>query len=186
MKKTISSLVILLMFLVPALGNASYLIRLKNGGQLATQAYWTEGKWLFFYCVGGTAGMERMEIDRIERDDTYDNMGAVGGNIEKKAPPPPPQTKEGVEKQELPQPSQAKEKEEKIDLKALKNKKDQMTAEVDKLIEKMEEASDRNDNDAKQKIKEEIRAKAEQIYKFTDEVTEKNRGKLPDGWWEKK
>ena len=32
MKKTITSLVILLMFLIPALGNASYLIRLKMAG----------------------------------------------------------------------------------------------------------------------------------------------------------
>lgn len=130
--------------------------------------------------------MERREIDRIERDETDYNMGTVGGNIEKKAPPLPTQTKEGEEKQELPPPSQTKEKEEKIDLKALKNKKDQMTVEVNKLIEKMLEASDRNDNDAKQKIKVEIRAKTEQIYKFTDEVTEKNKGKLPEGWWKEK
>ncbi len=187
MKKTISALIILLLFLVPALGNASYLIWLKNGGQFATPAYWTEGKWIFFYCVGGTAGMERREIDRIERDETYDNLGTVGRDIGKKAaqPPPPAQAKEGAEKQELPLPSPAKEKGEKIDLKALKNKKDQMEAEAKELSEKMREAFNRNDNDEKEKIKEAIREKTEQVYKLTDEVTEKNKGRLPEGWWEK-
>ena len=64
MKKTISILVVLLLFLPPALGNASYLIRLKNGRQVATPMYWFEGKRIFFYTAGGTAGMERSEIDR--------------------------------------------------------------------------------------------------------------------------
>ena len=60
-----------------------------------------------------------------------------------------------------------------------------MTSELDGLLEKLREATDRKDNKAKEKIKEEIRAKSGQIYKLTDEVTEKNKGKLPEGWWEK-
>ncbi|MBU2026082.1 MAG: hypothetical protein KJ814_00475 [Proteobacteria bacterium] len=69
MKKTISALIILLMFLVPVGGGASYLIRLKNGGQLATSLYWFEGKWIFFYYAGGIAGMEKDLISKIEKSD---------------------------------------------------------------------------------------------------------------------
>ncbi len=187
MKKTISALIILLLFLVPALGNASYLIRLKNGGQFATPAYWTEGKWIFFYCVGGTAGMERREIDRIERDDTYDNMGAIGGNIGKKAPPLPPKTEKPPEPGETPQAMEpAKEVEEKVNIEAYRSKKDEMTVELDGLLEKQREATGMGDDEAKKKIQEEVIKLSKDIYKLTDDVTEKNKGKLPDGWWEKK
>ena len=47
MKKTISALIILLMFLVPVGGGASYIIRLKNGGELRTPLYWLEGNQIF-------------------------------------------------------------------------------------------------------------------------------------------
>ena len=87
--------------------------------------------------------------------------------------------------QKQPPSSQAKESEEKIDLKAYKNTKDQMVIELDGLMEKLRDATRRKDNDAKEKIKEEIREKSGQIYQLTDEVTKKNKGKLPEGWWEK-
>ena len=90
MKKTISALIILLLFLLPAVGNASYLIRLKNGGQLFTPAYWFEDRMILFYCPGGTAGMERSEIDRIETYATEDHPNAASGRIEKKESPQPP------------------------------------------------------------------------------------------------
>jgi hypothetical protein len=31
-----------------------------------------------------------------------------------------------------------------------------------------------------------MRKTSAQIYNLTDEVTKKNKGKLPEGWWEKK
>ena len=89
MKKTISAIIILLLLLIPVLGGASYLIRLKNGRQLATPFYWFEGRLIFFYTAGGTAGMERTEIDGIEEYATEDHPSAVSGSIEKKDSPLP-------------------------------------------------------------------------------------------------
>lgn len=187
MKKTISALIILLLFLVPALGNASYLIRLKNGGQLSAPAYWFEDRMILFYCPGGIAGMERSEIDRIERDETYDNTGMVGDGIGKTAPPSPPKTEKPQEPGETPQATaSAKEVEEKVNIEAYRNRKDEMVAELDDLLAKMRESTAIKDVDAQEKAMEEIREKSGQIYKLTDEVTKKNKGKLPDGWWEKK
>jgi hypothetical protein len=184
MKKTISALIILLMFLVPVGGGASYLIRLKNGGQLSTPMYWAEGKWILFPCVGGTAGMEGKEIDRIERDEREDDRGSGRENIEMgKAPPTPSTTEKPKEPTNTPQ---AKETEEKINIEAYKNEKDRMTAELDDLLEKMRESTGRKDEAARKEAMEEIVTKSTQIYKLTDEVTKKNKGKLPDGWWEKK
>lgn len=92
MKKSISSPVILifLLLLIPAVSDASYLIRLKNGGELATPRYWIEGKQIYFYYGGGIAGIERKEIDRVERreKETVGDMDATLENIDKKDSPP--------------------------------------------------------------------------------------------------
>ncbi len=187
MKKTISALIILLLFLVPALGNAYYIIRLKNGGQMSTPAYWFEARMIIFYCPGGTAGMERSEIDRIERVETDDNMGTVGGNIGKKAPPLPPKTEKQQEPGETPQAiAPAKEAEEKVNIEAYRSKKEEMMVELNETTERLREATRQKDEAAKEKAKEEMRKTSAQIYKLTDEVTKKNKGKLPEGWWEKK
>jgi vacuolar-type H+-ATPase subunit H len=60
-----------------------------------------------------------------------------------------------------------------------------MTVELEGLIEKVKEANSLKDNEAKQKAQEEMRKVSSEIYKLTDEVTEKNEGKLPEGWWGK-
>ena len=182
-KRIVPFLILALSLLWAPISEASYLIRLKNGGQLLTPAYWTEGKWIFFYCVGGTAGIERKEIDRIEKLKTeggeyIDKTPAIAGKKELPPLPPVAEKAKGPEK-----PPEAKE--EKVDLNAYKDKKAQMTVELDALLEKQREAAGRGDNEAKEKIMGEIRNTSTQIYRLTDEVKEKNKGKLPDGWWEK-
>ena len=192
MKKNLSSLIILLLFLVPALGNASYLIRLKNGGQLTTPAYWTEGQWIFFYCVGGIAGMERREIDRIERDKTYDNLGTVGRDIGKKAPPPPPKTEKPQEPGKSPVEAEPKAEEilspqgprEKIDLKAYQDKMATLKADINKTLTRIRKASASKDMDEKEAATEDNRRISAEMWKLTDELEKKNNGKLPADWWE--
>lgn len=187
MKKTISAIIIFSLFFMPALGNASYLLRLKNGRQLATPAYWFEGRLIFFSIPGGTAGMERTEIASIENSEyeTQDNLNTVivSSETEKEGLPPTAPT---GKLQEQPPSSKTKEKEELNDeMKAYKKTKDQMTEELNRLLEKMHEASATRDNDAKEKIREQVRTKSKEIYKFSDEVKERNKGKLPEGWWDK-
>lgn len=195
MKKTISSLIILLMFLVPALGNASYLIRLKNGGQLATPAYWTEGKWIFFFCVGGTAGMERKEIDKIEKlkteDGEYiDKTPAIAGK--KELPPLPPAAEKAKEPEKFPaeaapkaekSPS-PKEPPEKIDLKAYQDKMAALKAEANETRARLREAIKNKDLDAEAKAAEDRRKISAETRKLTEELKEKNNGKLPVDWYD--
>ena len=192
MKKNLLSLIILLLFLVPALGNASYLIRLKNGGQLTTPAYWTEGQWIFFYCVGGIAGMERREIDRIERDKTYDNLGTVGRDIGKKAPPPPPKTEKPQEPGKSPVEAEPKAEKslspqnapEKIDLKAYQDKMARLKADLNKTLARIRKATTNKDLGAKDEATADNRKISAEMWKLTEELQEKNNGKLPDDWWE--
>ena len=88
MKKPVSAITILLLLLIPTLSSASYLIRLKNGRQVATPTYWFEGSRIFFYTAGGTAGMERTEIDRIETLETDNDKNTDSENRGKNGSPP--------------------------------------------------------------------------------------------------
>jgi hypothetical protein len=61
--------ILFFLLLIPAVGKASYLIQLKNGGGLATPMYWVEGEWIYFYYGGGIAGVEKDFISKIEKSD---------------------------------------------------------------------------------------------------------------------
>jgi hypothetical protein len=182
-KKVIPAVMMLLLLLIPDLGAASYFIRLKNGRRVATPAYWFEGTRIFFYTTGGIAGMERSEIAGVESDEAENRLNTVivnKGKEEKALPPASPPMEKLQESTQ-----QYKISEEKIDLKKHIGEKDRMMVELDALIEELRAATNRKDNDAKDKIREEIRVKSGQIYQLTDEVKKKNQGKLPEGWWEK-
>lgn len=170
---------------MPAVSGASYLIRLKNGGELATPMHWVEGNQMFFFYGSGIAGIERIVVDKVERSEKKpaDYMDTTSENRGKKELPP---SSSITEKAQVPEkPPEVKAGEEKVNIEAYKNKKDQMTVILDGSLEKQREAAARGDNDAKEKAREEMVKAAKEIYRITDEVTEKNKGKLPEGWWDK-
>jgi hypothetical protein len=183
MKKVIPAIMILLLLLIPDFSAAAYLIRLKNGRQVVTSAYWFEGTRIFFYTAGGIGGIERSEIAGVESDDAENKVNAVIVNKGKEEKALPTASSPTEKPQE--QPQQYKISEEKIDLKQYTDDKDRMMVELDGLMEELRAATKRKDYNAKEKIREEIRAKSGQIYQLTDEVKNKNQGKLPVGWWEK-
>ena len=164
--------------------DASYLIRLKNTGRVVTPLYWFEGDKVYFYCSGGVAGIERKEIDRIEQLKTEDGEDIIKPSAIDAKKELSPLTPAAGKKPNVPEkPSEVKD--EKVDLNAYKDKKTKMTTELDDLLQKQREATARGDNEAKEKIMQQIRNISSQIYQITDEVKEKNKGKLPEGWWEK-
>jgi hypothetical protein len=183
MKKVIPAIMILLLLLIPDFSAAAYLIRLKNGRQVATSAYWFEGTRIFFYTTGGIGGIERSEIAGVESDEAENKVTAVIVNKGKEEKALPLTSSPTEKLQEQPPPSQISK--EKIDLKPYTDEKDRMIVELDALMEELRAATNRKDFIAKEKIREEIRVKSGQIYQLTDEVKNKNQGKLPAGWWEK-
>ena len=50
-------------------GNAAYIIKLKNGKEFVTSRYWQEGKQIMFDTYGGTFGIDRTSISKIEVSD---------------------------------------------------------------------------------------------------------------------
>ena len=182
MKNIFSTMIPLLMILLPAMSDASSLILLKNGGQVVTPFYWFEGRHIFFYYAGGTAGIERKEIAGIRSSEDREKLDT--GNIivwnpgRKDLPSEPPIMKKAQESDKT-----KEEKEAKVDIEAYRKKKDEMTVKLDGLLEQDRQAAGKADEDTRRKIREGIADVSKQIYKLTDEVTEKNKGKLPEGWW---
>ena len=181
MKKSVPA-VILLLLLLPTLCDASYLIRLKNGGEVATSFYWVEGRFLFFRYAGGTAGVERRMVDRVQSidDSQKKDDGTVLWNPGLPPEPPPPKK---VQQAEKPKEAPSAVKEEPVDIESYKKKKDQLNAELERLLEQQRQMAVSTDDNAKRKIQEGVVAVSKEIYALTDEVTKKNKGKLPEGWW---
>ncbi|MDP2855436.1 MAG: hypothetical protein Q8O28_14450 [Smithellaceae bacterium] len=68
MKKIILSAFILISFFVfPLFSQASYIIHLKGGGQFITTKYWEEGGQITFFVSGGTMGIEKDTVSKIEK-----------------------------------------------------------------------------------------------------------------------
>ncbi|MHB8907500.1 MAG: hypothetical protein ACYDAA_01300 [Syntrophales bacterium] len=182
MKKIVSSVILLLLFLIPSASDASYRILLKNGGQVATPLYWYEGRFVFFQFSGGVAGVERKAVARVLGSEEMEKQGdgtVVLWNPGKKEPPPEPPAVKDAQAQE--KPAELK-KEEKVDFAVYKERKDRMKAQMEGYLEKLREAAATGDNDAKTKIKEEMLKISQERDKLTEEVKGKNRGRLPDGW----
>lgn len=68
MKKIILSAFILISFFAfPLLSHASYIIHLKGGGQFITSKYWEEDGQIKFFVSGGTMGIDKDTVRKIEK-----------------------------------------------------------------------------------------------------------------------
>jgi hypothetical protein len=147
-------------------------IHLKNGGRFVTPQYWEENQEIRFYIAGGVMGVEKRGVLKI-RKIAEDSPTAT-------FLPLPPAAKPDLE---APAKDEAAAVEEKLDIQAYRDRKDRMTAELDRISANLREATRRKDQEGKTQALEEMRQKSAQIYDLTDEVTKKNKGRLPDGWW---
>ncbi len=180
MKKAFLALIILPLLFIPAVSGASYLLLLKNGGRLTTSHYWGEGRQLYFYYVGGIVGIDRGEVNRVERrkPEQRPELNDASESPGKEETPPPVAEEKKI-------PAAQKAPAEKLNIAEQKRKKDQLTAELNDLLEKRRQAKAKKDMDAKKAITEEILNISTEVYRITDEVKAKNKGKLPEGWWDR-
>ncbi|HLA26999.1 MAG TPA: hypothetical protein VJZ49_03820, partial [Syntrophales bacterium] len=154
MRKFILLFIIVFSFIPAGAIDASYLIRLKNGGELITPLYWLEGNQIFFFYGSGIAGIESKFVDRVEKSKKKpaDYMDTINrGNKEL-----PPLSSATEKSSEPDKPPVANIPEEKVNIADYKNKKDRLTVELEDLMNKRREAGQRNDKDAKEKLTEEI------------------------------
>jgi soluble cytochrome b562 len=168
---------------MPAAGDAAYLLRLKNGGELTTDQYWLEGGQIFFFYAGGIAGIEKGQIAGIEKQmvKRIEKTTIDGEEVyEIKEPEKPPaEAEQKAEKDLSPQTPP-----EKIDLKAYQDKMAKLKTELNKTLTRIKKANTNNDSIAKDEATEDNRRISAEMWKLTDELEKKNSGKLPADWWE--
>ncbi|MCK4533920.1 MAG: hypothetical protein KAT81_00235 [Syntrophobacterales bacterium] len=177
MKKSIL-ITIILFFLAltfPATGDAAYLIRLKNGGKFTTFKYWSEGNQIKFYIYGGVAGIKKDSVRKIEKT-ASENIIYKKLQSRQKVAEIPPGTNDRKDE----------EPEEKLDINYYREQKSQLEATLDKTLDRLREATKNKDPKAKKNATDEMRKISAEIYDLTDELKKKNKGELPEGWWEKK
>ncbi len=176
MKKLILMMAMILSFFVfPVTGDASYRIRLKNGGEFKTLRYWSEGDQIKFYIYDGIVGIQKDSIRKIEKT-TSENM-LYGRSVSY-------QKKEEIFSKA--NNSTDKKAEEKIDLTYYREKKSQLEAELKEALDRVREATKNRDSKAKEQARDEAKKISAKMYDLTAELTKKNNGKMPEGWWEKK
>jgi hypothetical protein len=179
MKKFILIIVTIAFFIYPSICLSSYLIELKNGSTFITYHYWAEGRQIKFYFRGGVVGIEKEFVKAIRKSDT-----AYKEEIDSKQDSVDPKSK--INEKSGITPIEKKEKYGTVDLEYYKEKKIALTAELDESLERLREATRNKDPEAKNKARDEMTKISTKIYDLTDELKEKNNGKLPEGWWETK
>ncbi|MBW2558496.1 MAG: hypothetical protein JRD69_06665 [Deltaproteobacteria bacterium] len=178
MRKSILIIVMFLSFLAlafPVTGDAAYLIRLKNGGEFKTLRYWSEGDQIKFYIYGGVAGVQKDSVRKIEKA-ASENIIYKKSQSRQKAAEIPPGTNDRKDGKP----------EEKPDIDYYKEKKALLIVKLDESLERIREATRNKDPKSKEKARDEMKKISAEIYALTDELKEKNKGELPEGWWEKK
>lgn len=66
-KIIISAFILISFFVFPLLSHASYIIHLKDGGRFITEKYWEEDGQIIFFVSGGTMGIDKDNIKKIEK-----------------------------------------------------------------------------------------------------------------------
>jgi len=188
--KKLTLLILLLLLTFPATGDAAYIIHLKNGGQFTAFAYWRDGNDIKFYVLGGTVGISKDSVRKIEKtapeitEETISNskQETAKASSEISSEPANPEDKVVEAKEDL---KAVKEEEKKIDIAYYKGKKSELETQMKEALEKVREADKNKDSLARERAMaeaQEIRAK---MYALTAELAEKNDGKMPEEWWEK-
>jgi hypothetical protein len=180
----------------PGLSAASYLIQLRNGRQVATSQYWKEGQTIRFAIAGGVGGVPEsavLHIQTVEDPPASDLAHAATPHVMPQAKPQgapqaaPQGAPPGPLQTEQPAPPPAEVPPEggtlsKRELEAYWHKKEELKAQLDGAVERYRDVSSAQSPEEKATIQREITAWSKQLFDLRDEVTQKNQGRLPEGW----
>jgi len=194
MKKLI--LVIFLLFLTfPAIGDAAYLIRLKNGGEFTTFRYWSEGNEIKFYVHDGIVGISKDSVRKIEKTDLIYEERTASPEKSPETAPAEVEPQIDVKVKDAPV-ADAKEKEvsaagtarenetksKEIDVAYHKREKKALMEKYREAREKLKQAREDHDIIAKKDAKKEVRKLDNQISELAIKLKKENNGILP-AWW---
>ena len=190
MKRLLATWVMTALLIYPSICMATYLIQLTNGKEFIISEYWEEGNQVKFYYYGGLITIDKDQIQAItESDKAYveevlDTRAPEAPGIGAKQPAA--ETKLGAKESSL-EKKTAPEKEgteEEIDFEYYRDKRLVLKSKLAEAMERVRVATRNKDLEAKKKAKQDMRKYAGEIYRLKDELTEKNKGVVPDQWWQ--
>jgi len=195
MKKFMLCLYVILSSLVfPAVSNADYAIHLTHGGRFSTSQYWEKNNEIMFFNSGGVVGVEKNFVRKIEKLPADPYRDATIRTPERPLPQAKPAPAAGEEKKEEAPPAETEQKAEKnlspqmppvkIDLKPYQEKMAQLKADINETLKRIKKANTSKDQNAKDEATADNRRISAEMWKLTEELQEKNNGKLPADWWE--
>lgn len=169
---------------MPAHGG-SYLIQLKNGGELWTRQFWEEGHQVMFQIYGGIAGLPKDFIQSIQETRSLSPGNSPDGNAsltpidQQKAIP-----ERGTRKAAPDQPEPADNT---IDLAQYQEQQQELIQQLDQARKKYLAALGSQDAGLQEQARQEMVSLGKQFYDMADAVKRKNNGALPDWWkqWER-
>ena len=152
----------------PLTSSAYYVIHLKNGRQVITPTYWKHDHTLLFDIYGGIAGIEEGLVSNISEIDASKGMEISA--------------EEQAKRTEASETDVQQNDALSLNIEEYKKKRDIVRHQIDSTVEKFREASSKQNNNEKEKIRQEITALSKKYFDITDAVKQKNRGRLPEGW----
>lgn len=192
-RKLLLTIGIIFVLIYPVTASATFLIRLKNGGELRTNRYWEEANRIMFYTVsGGVFGIQKSLVKDITALDSASQETVVeptedhvppkdmtaGPSSDASTPPAAPQVT----------PPAVKEAEQtgdtgntKIHVAYYRDKKRALQDKIDQATIRYREATTA-DPGAKEQARLDILELTKQTYELADELKQQNGGVLPD-WW---
>jgi hypothetical protein len=180
----LSTVICVVALVWPGLSAASYLIQLRNGRQVATSQYWKEGHTIMFSTAGGVGGVPEsavLHILTVEDPPESDLAHAAAPQV---MPQVAPQVVPQAEQHAPPQAEGSREGGtlSQRELEAYGHKKEELKAQLDLAVERYREVSSAQSPEDKATIQREITTWSKQLFDLRDEVTQKNQGRLPEGW----
>lgn len=162
-------------FIAPAIGNASYIIHLKNGGQLKTSHYWLENQQVKFYIRGGVMAIEKDSVGYIEESP----VAIEDGSEAKTKEGDPAEVPKELTKDPLSQLSSGE-----LNLKNYQERMAKLKDDLNKTLVRIQSATTKEDQAAKDDAIEDNRKISAEMWSLTEELKQKNDGHLPADWWE--
>lgn len=183
MNKVVFPIVVIFLQISNLAWGGSYLIQLKNGGEVRTPGYWEEGDQIKFYIYGGVAGIQKGFVNEIKETkivlrDRFEKSRSDPGYEEK--------FKEATKLERADQDqsgySNTRTKNNIIDIDHYQQQKLTVRQKMEEVTQEYEEASRRRDAAAKEKARQERAALSRQLIDLTEELKQKNNGVIPE-WW---
>lgn len=161
----------------------SYLIQLKNGGEVRTSRYWEEGAEIKFSIYGGVAGIQKGFVNEIKEINLvlrhrFEKSRSDSGDEGK--------FKEGTKVERTDQDQSGnggtQTQNNLIDSSYYQQQKQMIRQKMEEVTQAYEEASRKRDAEAKEQARQERAELSRRLIDLTEELKRQNDGVIPD-WW---